>query len=153
MVDSDDGETQPVGSSSRSELTEGYSAVRAAGQLTLAFAVGWVVCFWPARMLRPEHGIWWMSVGALCNLVPGWVIVLLDRFRFFSTDLKLILGQMGIRISGVMLAVILLSVFRPELEMLDFYVWLIVFYILTIVIEARLLMKNLSRSAYRPTDS
>ncbi len=113
--------------------------VATALRLTLVLAVGWVVCFFPARWLRGEAGIWWMTIAAFCCLIPGWIVVFLSMVAIVRDELSAMLIQTMVRlftVAGIALAVRKL---RPELGFLDFFGWLVVFYILALVVEVRLL--------------
>ena len=117
-------------------------------RLTMIMAVGWVLCFWPAKMLRPEHGVKWMSIAAICCLGPGWIVVLLERLAIFRGDIKLMLGQMGVRFLAIMGAALVVKWREPQFGLADFYGWLIVFYLLAMVYEVILLREKF---ALQPT--
>ena len=116
-------------------------------------SVGWVVCFWPARMLSPEHGVKWMSIAAICCLVPGWIVVLLERLAIFRGD-RLIFGQMLVRFLAILVAALTVKWLRPDLGLVEFYGWLIVFYLLAMSYEVVLLRERLTvQSKSPPNDS
>ncbi|APZ91898.1 hypothetical protein [Fuerstiella marisgermanici] len=121
--------------------------------LTVVIAVGWLLAFWPARLLRPDDGVLWMTIAALSCLVPGWLIVLLEKLSTFQNDMKLILGQMSIRFASVAVAAVLVKVFRPDLGLVGFYGWLIGFYMLSMIVEVFLLRKKIVvESPSQPAD-
>lgn len=114
--------------------------------LTFMLAVGWVICFFPARWLRGETGIWWMTIAAICCLIPGWIVVLLSMVAIVRDELSAMLIQTMVRlfiVAGVALAVRKL---RPELGMADFFGWLIGFYLLALCAEVKLLKRPLKNS-------
>jgi hypothetical protein len=111
-------------------------------RLTIVIAVGWVIAFWPARLARPEHGVLWMSIAALCCLVPGWIVVLLEKLTIFRSDLNLILGQMAVRFMAVMVACVAVKWRQPQFGFVDFYGWLIGFYLLAMIVEVVLLREK-----------
>jgi len=115
-----------------SPLTGG---LRAAVWLTFVIAVGWVLCFWPARMLRGHSGIAWMSLAAICCLVPGWIVVFLSRLAIFRNDLVAMLVQTLLRIGLVGAVALVVVVWRPEIGVADFFGWLIGFYLLALAAE------------------
>ena len=119
-------------------------------RLTIIMAVGWVLCFWPARTLRPDHGVKWMSIAAICCLGPGWIVVLLERLAIFRGDIKLMLGQMCVRFLAVMIACIVVKMQRPEFGLADFYGWLIVFYLLAMIYEVILLREKFAGQPKSP---
>jgi hypothetical protein len=112
---------------------------RQAISLTVAIAVGWVVCFWPARLLRGDAGILWMSIAAVCCLVPGWLVVLLSRLSVFSNDLAAMLAQMAVRLTLVGAAALMVRNAHPEFGPLDFSGWLVAFYLLALFVEVWLI--------------
>ena len=117
--------------------------VASAFWLSLILAVGWTVCIFPARWLRGESGIWWMTIAVICCLIPGWFVVLLSTVAIVRDQLSAMLIHMMVRlfiVAGVALAIRKL---RPELGMVDFYGWLIVFYMLALIVEVRLVKRQL----------
>ncbi len=116
----------------------------------MIMAIGWVVCFWPARILRPDHGVKWMSIAAICCLGPGWIVVLLERLAIFRGDIKLTLGQMCVRMLAVLIAAIVVRWREPQFGLADFYGWLIVFYLLAMVYEVILLREKFASQPSLP---
>jgi hypothetical protein len=110
--------------------------------LTIVLAVGWCVCFFPARWLRGESGIWWMTIAAICCLIPGWIVVFLSMVAIVRDELSAMLIQTMVRlftVAGVALAV---RKFRPELGFVDFFGWLVGFYLLALFVEVKLLKRR-----------
>lgn len=110
--------------------------------LTIVLAVGWCACFFPARWLRGESGIWWMTIAAICCLIPGWIVVFLSMVAIVRDELSAMLIQTMVRlftVAGVALAVRKL---RPELGFVDFFGWLVGFYLLALVVEVKLLKRR-----------
>ena len=114
--------------------------------LTLIFAIGWVVCFLPARWLRGTPGVWWMTIAAICCLVPGWIVVFLSVFAIVRSELSAMLIQTMVRLFTVSLVAISVRKLKPELGFWDFFGWLLVFYLLTLVFEVVLLKRQVKRS-------
>ena len=108
-------------------------------RFTMLIAAGWAICFWPAKMFQPEHGVYWMSVATIGTLVPGWMIVLSERLAIFRNDLILILGQMAIRVVAMLTMVVVVRIKWPDIGLKDYYAWLIVFYGIALFYEAVLL--------------
>ncbi|MEQ9410827.1 MAG: hypothetical protein RIK87_24155 [Fuerstiella sp.] len=115
------------------------SILRPAVTLTMAIAIGWVLCFWPARMLNGQTGVLWMSVAAICCLVPGWIVVFLAGLAIFPNDLATMLVQMSVRLATVGGAAVVVKKLRPEFGPTVFTIWLIVFYLLALFVEVYLL--------------
>lgn len=107
--------------------------------LTIAIAVGWVICFWPVRWLHGHDGVLWMSVAAGCCLVPGWVVVFLAELAIFPNDLGAMLVQMTVRLATVGSAAVVVKKLHPEFAPTVFTVWLVVFYLLALFVEVYLL--------------
>jgi len=110
--------------------------------LTVAVAVGWVVCFFPARMLRGEPGVWWMTIAAICCLIPGWIVVFLSMVAIVRNEFTAMAIQMLVRLFTVATVALLVRKFRPELGFVDFFGWLVGFYLLALVTEVVVLRKN-----------
>jgi hypothetical protein len=110
--------------------------------LTIVVTAGWVICFWPAKLLRGEAGVGWMSLAAICCLVPGWIVVFLSRLAIFPNDLAAMLFQTLLRLGLVGAVALAVSQWRPELGIADFYGWLIGFYLLALAAETKLSRPN-----------
>lgn len=105
-------------------------------------AVGWVVCYWPAKMLKGEPGVWWMSLAAVCCLVPGWIVVFLSGLAIFPNELATTLFQTMIRLGVVSTVAISVRILRPDITVTDFFGWLIGFYLLALATEVLVLRKK-----------
>ncbi len=103
--------------------------------LTFVMAVGWVACFWPARMLNGHSGVSWMTLAAFCCLVPGWIVVFLSQLATFRSDLLAMVIQTLLRLVLVGAVALVVVVQRPEIGVSDFYGWLIGFYLLALTAE------------------
>ena len=113
--------------------------LKSAFWLTFYLAVAWVLCFWPARALRGSAGVWWMSLAAIAVLVPGWIVVFLSGIAILRNDLATALIQTMIRLFAVAGTAVIVRILRPELGIVDFFGWLIAFYLLALAIEVALL--------------
>ena len=113
--------------------------LKSAFWLTFYLAVAWVLCFWPARALRGSAGVWWMSLAAIAVLVPGWIVVFLSGIAILRNDLAAALIQTMIRLFAVAGTAVIVRILRPELGIVDFFGWLIGFYLLALAIEVALL--------------
>ena len=125
-------------------MTESFlkKGLVSASWLTVVVAVGWVVCFWPARMLRGEAGVWWMTIAAICCLIPGWIVVFLSMVAIVRNEFTAMAIQMSVRLFTVASVAVVVRKFRPELGFLDFFGWLVGFYLLALVAEVVVLRKN-----------
>jgi hypothetical protein len=77
------------------------AGLKSALWLTFFVAMGWALCFWPARTLRGEAGVWWMSLAAIAVLVPGWIVVFLSGAAILRNHLAAMLVQTMIRLFSV----------------------------------------------------
>ena len=116
--------------------------LKSAFWLTFYLAVAWVLCFWPARALRGSAGVWWMSLAAIAVLVPGWIVVFLSGIAILRNDLAAALMQTMIRLFTVAGTAVIVRILRPELGIVDFFGWLIGFYLLALAIEVALLQSR-----------
>lgn len=103
--------------------------------LTLVLAIGWAVCFWPARLLQGSEGIYWMSMAAICCLVIGWIVAFLSRLAIFRGPLTVMLVQMMGRLLLILGVVVFVKFRHPELGIKEFFGWLILFYVLSLSTE------------------
>ena len=115
------------------------SGLKSAFWLTFYLAGAWVLCFWPARALRGSAGVWWMSLAAIAVLVPGWIVVFLSGIAISRNDIATALIQTMIRLFAVAGTAVIVRILRPELGIVDFFGWLIAFYLLALAIEVALL--------------
>lgn len=120
------------------------AGLKAALWLTFFLALGWGLCFWPARILRGAPGVWWMSLAAIAVLVPGWIVVFLSGTAILRNDLAAALIQTMIRLFTVAATALVVRILRPELGIVDFFGWLIGFYLLALAAEVALLKRDSS---------
>ncbi len=123
------------------------AVLKSALWLTFFVALGWVLCFWPARMLRDEAGVWWMSLAAIAVLVPGWIVVFLSSAAIPRNDLMAMLVQTMIRLFSVAGTAVAVKKLRPDLGIIDFFGWLVAFYLLALAVEVTLLKRNVAATS------
>jgi len=125
-------------------VTEAPNAngLKSAAWLTAVMVIGWVLCFWPARLLNSESGVWWMTLAAVCCLVPGWIVVFLSGLAIFPNDLAAMLVQTMLRLGVVSAVAVSVKKLRPDVGVADFFGWLIVFYLLALATEVLLVRKK-----------
>lgn len=116
-------------------------AFKPAIYLTFAIALGWVLCFWPARAMNGQDGVWWMSIAAICCLVPGWIVVFIGALDIFPNDLGVMLVQTSVRVAVIGGVAVLVRKQRPDLGFSDFFGWLIGFYLLALLVEVLMLRR------------
>ena len=120
--------------------------------LTVVVVTGWAVCFWPARTLNAESGVFWMSIAAICCLVPGWIVVFLSGLDIFPNDLSAMLVQTMIRLFSVAAAAVTIRKLKPEIGFADFYGWLVGFYLLAMAVEVWILRQSQKKISQCPDD-
>ena len=123
------------------------AGLKSALWLTFFVALGWVLCFWPARVLRGEAGVWWMSLAAIAVLVPGWIVVFLSSAAILRNELSAMLVQTMIRLFSVAGTAVAVKKLRPDLGIIDFFGWLIAFYLLALAVEVTLLKQKISAAS------
>ena len=133
------------------QQSSGTNALRPAVNLTVIIAVAWAVCFWPARSLNPDSGTFWMSIAAICCLVPGWVVVFLTGLAIFPTDLSALLGQTMVRMFSVAGAAVVVRKLYPKVGFADFFGWLVGFYLLAMIVEVWMLRQLREDSSHDVT--
>lgn len=112
--------------------------LKSAVWLTFAMAVGWAVSFWPARILHGHSGVSWMTLAAICCLVPGWIVVFLSRLAIFRNDFLAMVVQTLLRLGLVGAVALAVVIRRPEIGVSEFYGWLVGFYLLALATETAL---------------
>ena len=120
--------------------------------LTIILAIAWSICFFPARWLRGDAGVWWMTIAAICCLIPGWIVVLLSVLAIVRDELSAMLIQTMVRLFAVAGVALAVRKLRPELGFVDFFGWLIGFYLLALVVEVQIL-KRQQKSSLKKTDT
>jgi hypothetical protein len=113
--------------------------------LTVVVTVGWIVCFWPARIFGGDSGVLWMSIAAGACLGPGWFVVFLSGLAVLSSDLSVMLVQTMVRLMSVSVVALIVKKTRPELGFVVFFGWLVGFYLLALVTEVCLLFRERGR--------
>lgn len=126
--------------------SEKQGPLKSAALLTVVLLAGWALCFWPARMLRGSAGVQWMTVAAICCLVPGWIVVFLSGLAMVRNDLSALLLQTGVRLFSIAAAALVVRKQWPELGFADFFGWLVLFYLLSMTVEVWLLRQRFRRS-------
>lgn len=116
--------------------------------LTLVMLVCWGLCFFPAHSLRGMPGVGWMSLAAVSCLIPGWIVVCLSAVSVLRDEASVMMVQSMVRLLAVASVALVVRSLRPQLGFVDFFAWLILFYLLAMAVEVYLLRRNaLIRSA------
>jgi len=83
-----------------------------------------------------------MTIAAICCLIPGWIVVFLSMVAIVRNEFTAMAIQMLVRLFTVATVALLVRKFRPELGFVDFFGWLVGFYLLALVTEVVVLRKN-----------
>ncbi|MFP6766846.1 MAG: hypothetical protein VB859_01665 [Planctomycetaceae bacterium] len=118
-------------------------ALRPSVWLSAAVVVLWLVLAGPAWWLAGRNGIAGLSYSAALCLVPGWLVFFLNsRYRVADTRIQVILIATTFRLLFVAAGTLVVLQVRPELRLREFLVWIIVFYLATLVVETALLLRS-----------
>ena len=117
--------------------------------LAITLAV-WAVVAYPARVLGGDVALVYSAVAAGLCLAPTVATMLWAGWAAKqSPDLQLItvLGGTGLRMGIVLGVGLLLHSFIPYFAQQSLWVWLLVFYLLTLAVEVVLLVKDRARAS------
>ena len=88
-----------------------------------------------------------MSLAAIAVLVPGWIVVFLSGAAILRNHLAAMLVQTMIRLFSVAGTSVAVKKLRPDLGIVDFFGWLIAFYLLALAVEVTLLKRKISAAS------
>ena len=114
-----------------------YRAMAKCGWLTAVTAVVWLILVAPAWGLAGRNGIEGLSYAALLCLVPGWLVFLIgSRYGVAETQgAFVVLSGTALRLVFVLSGTLFIQSVRKELRFREFIVWLLVFYLVTLLFE------------------
>lgn len=113
--------------------------------LTLATAaLGlWLIAAGPAYLIAGSLGLEGLTYAVLLCAAPGFAALFAsERGRQGVQALAGLVVGMGLRLVTVLGATLVLHRFRPDLGLLEFYVWLVVAYLVMLAVETRLLLSH-----------
>lgn len=114
--------------------------------LTAVTAGLWLLLTGPAYHLAGTDALEGLSYAAGLCLVPGWVVLWfgsrLPGAGSPGTRVGVVLGGTVLRLLFVVGGVMGLGALRPELALKEFHVWVIVFYLATLMAETTLLLRQ-----------
>jgi hypothetical protein len=101
---------------------------------------------WPAWLMAEEKGLIGLAVSAVLCTAPGCLIV---SFKSLVSGSKatLVLASTGLRMFVVMLGALVARFGVAGYGMREFFLWLILFYLFTLVLETRSLLTARSKPA------
>lgn len=89
-----------------------------------------------------------MTIAAICCLVPGWIVVFLSMVAIVRNQMIALMMQTMIRLFTLAILAIAVRKLRPELGFVDFFGWLIGFYLLTLGFEVTLQRRQVKKSGH-----
>ena len=130
--------------------------IRRLGILVVATLALWVATVYPAyRLGGPDLAVQGTVAMLLC-LIPAAATLawgLRAQTRPPEAQLAAMLGGTGVRMAVVLGAGYLLYTWVPELHALEFWAWLVVYYLATLALEVRLLLAGTGARAAKPPES
>jgi hypothetical protein len=117
-----------------------HSVLSKAGWLTGATLIVALVLFAPAWRLYRGTGIEAVVWAGLLCLLPGWAVVWLNHWAAVQgRDVLGVLLGMGLRLAVALGGALAVIELWPDLRASGFLYWLAAFYLVTLVVETRLL--------------
>lgn len=116
---------------------------RRLGVLIAGVLAGWIVLVYPARLLAGDPGAVFATVAALLCLVPTALTLVWGEWAFGGRpgqQLFLALGGTGLRMALVLGVGLPLFVFVPYFHQPAFWVFVLVFYLYTLLLETLLVL-------------
>ena len=112
--------------------------------LTAAF---WLVLTGPAWLLAGPLGLQGLSIAAVLCVVPGFVVLFISaRGQTSANPASLVLLSTTMRLLVVLFGVLVVQKVRPDLQFWQFLVWIIVFYLATLLLETFVVLKQTQNS-------
>lgn len=112
--------------------------------LTSAF---WLVLTGPAWLLGGTHGIQGLSIAAVLCVIPGFVVLCISsRSHVGANSANMVLLSTTMRLLVVLFGVLVVQKIRPDLQFWQFLVWIIVFYLATLLLETFVVLKQTKQS-------
>lgn len=117
------------------------SPFRQCGLLLLVSVAAFVVLSLPAMLVASWAGLQGLLLSAVVCVIPGlatvWVV---SMVKDPAARVMLAVGGMGVRMLVVLMVALVVHLVRPEFGLLQFYIWLIVFYNVLLLAETWLLL-------------
>ena len=118
--------------------------VTSCGWLTAVTAAIWLLLAWPAWALAETPGLEGLTYAALLCLVPGWLVFAISsKFRETHAQAAMVfLAGSMLRLLFVLGGTLVLQSARPALGFREFVVWVLVFYMTTLLTETLIVLKQ-----------
>jgi len=104
----------------------------------------WMLCAGPAWLIAKQSGLEGLTYALLLCLIPGIVTLRLAKVGNSRQAPYAVLMGMGLRMASVLMGALALWAFRPDLGPGAFHVWLIVGYLVTLAVETRMLLADIT---------
>ncbi len=117
------------------------SPIRQCGWLILVSLAALIVLSIPAGLVAGWPGLLGLGLSAIVCLIPGLVTVgVVSVVKDPAVRIWLTVGGMIVRMFVVLMAALIVHQLQPKLGLLEFYIWLIVFYNVLLLTETWLLL-------------
>jgi hypothetical protein len=105
----------------------------------------WLVTVFPARWLGDDSAVLFSATAALLCFVPAAATLAWGEWALKGQpeqQLLAVLGGTGVRMAVVLAAGLALYFLHPEFHYLRFWIWVIVFYLVTLGLEVGILVSR-----------
>ncbi len=117
--------------------------------LTIGMLALWAVLYYPAEHFAGERGIEGLTYAGLLCLIPGLIALLLSGgiSKIGANAGQGALISTVMRLMTVGLAAVLMQSARPDLRFWQFHVWLILFYLTSLILETCFILRGVHRKS------
>jgi hypothetical protein len=118
-------------------------ACQRCGMLTASTLALWVILAGPAYWLADSRGLEGLTISALLCWLPGCVVFFIVGLLGLGNNqaMPFLMGS-GLRLFAVLVGALAINQWRADLGVREFLSWLIVFYLVTLVVETLLIVKS-----------
>jgi hypothetical protein len=123
--------------------------------LVASAAALWVLLFWPARAMAGSRGVEGLTYAALLCVLPGCAVFLLGGLvkTLGGQPHLLMLAGTSLRLLAVLGGVLMIRAARPDLGFRELTLWVLVFYLATLLTETLLVTRQTVYSQSAATKS
>ena len=130
------------------------TAIARCGWLAVAGLVLWLLLAGPAYLLAGKNGLEGLSYAAILCLLPGGLVFFLaSRYGVANTPVSVVLSATVVRLLFVLAGTLVVLAVRQDLRFREFVVWLLAFYMATLVAETWLVLRRPSEQPAEPNTS
>jgi len=117
------------------------SPIRQCAWLLLVSLAATVVLSLPAALVAGWSGLFGLVLSAVVCLIPGLLTVgLAASVKEPALRIWFVLGGMIVRMFVVLVVALVMHQVQPQLRLLEFYIWLVIFYNVLLLAETWLLL-------------